>query len=69
MHMIILQLFTIYSHVEPDPLILGPVLNPAALQGVWHVGYHVWERDYGPPSPFQVDQLAPFTDWIPYSSC
>ena len=52
-----------YSHVEPDPLVLGPVLDSAALEGVWHLGHHVRERDYGPPSPFQLDQLTPVPDW------
>ena len=44
-----------YSHVEPDPLVLGPVLDSAALEGVWHLGHHVRERDYGPPSPLHIN--------------
>ena len=54
----LLSVITYHLHVEPDLLGLSPFLNLAALYGVWHDGNPARERDYGPPSPFQIDQLT-----------
>ena len=51
-------MITYHLHVEPDLLGFSPFLNLAALYGVWHDGNPARERDYGPPSPFQIDQLT-----------
>ena len=57
-----------HLHVEPDLLGFSPVLNLAALYGVWHDGHPARERDYGPSSPFQIDQLTSVpAHHIPYA--
>ena len=45
--MYVVKLPCMYSRIEPDPLVLGPVLNPASLEH-GHVGHQVRERHYGP---------------------